>query len=121
MQSVVPLYNWMKTCPKANIYIPDQTKVDDLVSRRHSTIMARVSYDNALNLTLTTPEEQLEMIHWDSEPKMSRNPKTIVDVFASSHDDYAKCTYKRQEIETFDGKTIDVGVHFKKINDLRSL
>uniref|UniRef100_A0A914CNF1 Vitellogenin n=1 Tax=Acrobeloides nanus TaxID=290746 RepID=A0A914CNF1_9BILA len=108
IQTIVPFYNWMKACPKTSIYIPDSSKVDSAISRRHSTLMAQLTYDSYINLTLTTPEERMEVLNWDSEPRLSRNPKTIVDLFASSHDNYAKCTYKREQIETFDGQTIDI-------------
>lgn len=76
--------------------------------------MAHATYDNALNLTLATPEENVEMLHWETDSKYSRNPKTIVDLFASSHDDYAKCTYKRDQLETFDGQNIEVKNFFIK-------
>jgi hypothetical protein len=108
IQTITPYYNWIKSCPKAYIYMPDSSKVDLALSRRHSSLMAHITYDNSLNLTVSTPDERMEMIHWDSESKFSRNPKTIVDLFASSHDDYSKCSYKRNEIVTFDGKTIDI-------------
>jgi len=111
VEKILPLYSWLKACPKSSVFMPDSTQVDSMLTRKHSTIVARFIQDNMHNLTLTTPHEQVELTHWEVSPqeqKLARKPKTIVDLFANSHDNYAKCTYKREQIVTFDGQTVKI-------------
>jgi hypothetical protein len=111
VKTILPIYSWLKTCPKASVYIPDRNEIDSMLSRKHSSLMARVVIDHSYNMTLITPEEQLEVTHWETDPeeiKLARKPKTVMDLFSTSHDDYAQCTYKREKITTFDGQTVDI-------------